>query len=140
ALRQLAPPVIEFYGMSRVVIIYVLSGAAGFAISSSIGEFLPFMPGFLSGANFTIGASASLLGLIGAILYYGRRTGSRMVSQQVRVWLIYLLAFGLLFPAIDNWAHLGGLAGGYVAAMWLDPLHPERGNHTLIALLCLAAS
>jgi rhomboid protease GluP len=87
-----------------------------------------------------VGASASLLGLVGAILYYSHRTGSRMIAQQVRMWLIYLLVWGLIFPGIDNWAHLGGLAGGYAVSMWLDPLHPERGNHALIALLCLGAA
>jgi rhomboid protease GluP len=29
-------------------------------------------------------------------------------------WVIYLLVFGLLFPATDNAAHIGGLAGGFV--------------------------
>jgi hypothetical protein len=43
-------------------------------------------------------------------------------------------------PGIDNWAHLGGLFGGYVAARVLDPLKPERGDHVLGALVCLALS
>jgi rhomboid protease GluP len=138
-VRQMAPAVIEFYGLSRMIIIYVLSGVVGFAVSSFVGEFLA-LPGFLRGAEFTLGASASLLGLIGAILHYSHRTGSTMISQQIRMWLIYLLVWGILFPGIDNWAHLGGLGGGYLVGMWLDPLHPERGNHTLIALGLLGMS
>lgn len=138
-VRQMTPPVIEFYGLSRTVIIYTLSGAAGFAASSFVGAYLP-LPGFLGGAQFTIGASASLLGLIGAIFYYGHRTGSSIITQQVRMWLVFLLIWGIIFPNIDNWAHLGGLAGGYGLAKWMDPLHPERGDHTLIALGCLAAT
>jgi len=138
-VRQMIPPVVEFYGLSRTVIIYTLSGAAGFAASSFVGAYLP-LPGFLAGAGYTVGASAALLGLIGAVLYYSHRTGSRMISQQIRTWLIYLLVMGIIIPGIDNWAHLGGLAGGYGIAMWMDPLQPERGNHTLIALACLAAS
>jgi membrane associated rhomboid family serine protease len=43
-------------------------------------------------------------------------------------------------PGIDNWAHLGGLAGGYLTARWLDPLLPERGDHTTLALICLLLS
>ena len=138
-VRQMAPAVIEFYGLSRTVILYTLSGAVGFAASSFVGEYLP-LPGFLGGAQFTVGASASLLGLIGAILYYSHRSGSSMIGQQVRMWLIYLLIWGIIFPGIDNWAHLGGLAGGYGIAMWMDPLHPERGNHTLIAVVCIAVT
>jgi rhomboid protease GluP len=43
-------------------------------------------------------------------------------------------------PGIDNWAHLGGLAGGFVTARILDPLQPERGDHVVMALACLALS
>jgi hypothetical protein len=43
-------------------------------------------------------------------------------------------------PGIDNWAHLGGMAGGYLVSLWLDPLQPERGDHTIGALLLLVAS
>ena len=32
-------------------------------------------------------------------------------------------------PGIDNWAHAGGFAGGYLAGIWLDPLKPERMDH-----------
>jgi hypothetical protein len=41
-------------------------------------------------------------------------------------------------PGIDNFAHIGGFAGGYVSVLLLDPLKPERGNHQAAALLCLA--
>jgi membrane associated rhomboid family serine protease len=43
-------------------------------------------------------------------------------------------------PGIDNWAHLGGLGGGWLAAKVLDPLKPERGDHVLVAVGCLALS
>ena len=41
-------------------------------------------------------------------------------------------------PGVDNYAHAGGFAGGYVVARWLDPLRPERIDHVLAALVCLA--
>jgi hypothetical protein len=41
---------------------------------------------------------------------------------------------------IDNYAHAGGFGGGYLAAMLLDPLKPERGDHVMIAIICLALS
>jgi hypothetical protein len=43
-------------------------------------------------------------------------------------------------PGVDNFAHGGGFAGGYVAAMLLDPLKPERIDHIVIALVCLAVT
>jgi rhomboid protease GluP len=55
-------------------------------------------------------------------------------------WAISGLIFGFAVPGIDNWAHLGGFAGGYVAARFLDPLLPERGDHVAAALVCLGLS
>jgi hypothetical protein len=41
---------------------------------------------------------------------------------------------------IDNYAHLGGFAGGYFTSAFLNPLTRERGDHVIIAVGCLAAS
>jgi hypothetical protein len=43
-------------------------------------------------------------------------------------------------PGIDNYAHAGGFGGGYLAALLLDPLKAERGDHVLIAVICLGLS
>jgi membrane associated rhomboid family serine protease len=51
-----------------------------------------------------------------------------------------MFVFGLLMPGVDNYAHAGGFAGGYVAGLLLDPLKPERLNHLIGALICLALS
>ena len=51
-----------------------------------------------------------------------------------------LLIFGFIMPGVDNWAHLGGLGGGYLTAKLLDPLKPERGDHLLWPLGCLVVS
>jgi len=138
SLRNVAPIVAEFYGASRMIIIYVLSGVVGFAASSIIGAFIR-LP-FLSGAGFTVGASASIAGLIGAVFYYGHRTGSSHIADQAKMWIVMFLIMGFAFSGIDNWAHLGGLAGGYAGSKFLDPLHPERLDHFLMALGLLLAS
>jgi rhomboid protease GluP len=139
AVRNLAPATTAFYGVGRTVIIYTAAGVAGFTASTLAGRYLYFLP-FLRGGQWTIGASASVFGLIGALLYYGRRGGSSLVSEQAKRWALSGLVFGFLVPGIDNWAHLGGLAGGYVVSRWLDPLLPERADHLLWAGLCLLAS
>jgi rhomboid protease GluP len=136
-VRDLAPAIANLYGPARTVIIYTVSSATGFLASSLAGRYLFFMPSFLRGAGLTIGASAPIFGLLGALLYYGRRGGSALISQQAKSWALTGLAFGFFMPGIDNWAHLGGLAGGYLTARWLDPLLPERGDHTTLALICL---
>jgi len=47
---------------------------------------------------------------------------------------------GLILPGVDNYAHAGGFAGGYLVGMWLDPLRPERMDHLVGAAACLAAT
>jgi membrane associated rhomboid family serine protease len=133
ALRELGPLTTHLYGTARTFIIYTVAGVAGFLASSVAGY-------VLRGGGLTVGASAALFGLIGALLYYGRRGGSRALRDAAIRWAIGGLAFGFFIPGIDNWAHLGGLAGGYLASRWLDPLLPERGDHVLMALLCVVVS
>ena len=140
-IRQLAPAVGELYGPGRMVIIYTAGSIAGFALSSLAGQFLGFMPlPFLRGAGITVGASAPIFGLLGAVVYYGRRTGSSMASSQAWSWAIPLFIFGLIIPGIDNYAHAGGFAGGYLAGRLLDPLRRESIDHMLAAVACLVLS
>jgi len=140
-IRQLAPAVGELYGPGRMVIVYTVGGILGFSASSIAGFVLGGMPiPFLRGADLTVGASASIFGLLGALVYYGRRSGSSLVRGQAMSWALTGFVFGFLMPGIDNYAHAGGFAGGYLAGRWLDPLKPERVNHMAIAVVCLALS
>ena len=134
-VRQLGPAVAEFYGPGRMVIIYIAGGIVGFAASSAAGMFLWFMPPMLRGGILTVGASASIFGLLGALVYYGRRGGSSVVYTQAMSYAVMMFVFGLMLPGIDNYAHAGGFLGGWLAGRLLDPLHPERINHMLIAVV-----
>ena len=139
-VRQLAPGVSELYGPGRMVIIYVLGSVVGFTVSSVAGLLLPRLPHPLGPAGFVVGASAALFALIGALLYYGKRSGSRWIHAQAKSWAISAFVFGLLIPGIDNYAHAGGFVGGYLIGRWLDPLRPEQINHILLAVVLLAFS
>jgi len=141
AARNLIPAIAELYGPARTVIIYTAGTIGGGLLSSTVGAYGgPYLPSFLHGAPLAIGASGAIFGLLGALAYYGRRGGSRGIDQMAWGWILSGLAFGFLMGRIDNWAHLGGLAGGYFTAKWLDPLHPERGDHVIVAVVCLVAS
>ncbi len=135
-MRQLVPALIRFYGVGRLVIIYTVSSISGFALTSLM-FFFPLGP--LRGAGLTIGASAPLFGLFGALVLYGQRTGSRMLSRQVWQWVIIFGVIGFLVPIVDNWAHLGGFAGGWLAARFLDPLKAESPQHLAAAAACIGA-
>jgi rhomboid protease GluP len=129
-VRFLAPAIAELYGPSRMVIIYSVSSIAGFLLSSSVG-----LVGL--GGRLTVGASAPILGLIGALVYYGRRSGSRAIGAQAWSFAITTLVFGFLMRGIDNYAHIGGFVGGFLTGKILDPLKPERGDHQAAALIFL---
>ena len=139
AVRQLAPSTADLYGPGRMVIIYTAGAVAGFALSSFAGAYLPGFF-FLRGGRFTVGASASIAGLIGALLAYGHRTGSGMARSYAGRYILMLVVYGFLLPGIDNYAHAGGFAGGYAAARVLDPMKPERIDHVAIAVGCLTLS
>jgi rhomboid protease GluP len=135
-VRQLGPAVADMYGAARMIIIYTIAGVVGFLFSSVAGAFLPGLP-FLHGAASTIGASAPIFGLLGALVHYGRRGGSSLVGSQALSYALTNFVFGLLMPGVDNYAHAGGFVGGYLASMWLDPLKPERMDHFVGAAICL---
>jgi rhomboid protease GluP len=149
AVRNIAPAVAHLYGPGRTVIVYTVAAITGFATSTLAGLlgvlFFRTSPYLLSvmgsRAQVTIGASASIMGLVGALWHYGRRGGSTFISQQAKGIVVSIAVMGVIMSGIiDNWAHLGGFLGGYAAARVLDPLKPERGDHVLIAILCLVAS
>lgn len=127
-IRQLAPVTANLYGPSRLVIIYTVASIAGFLAST------------LAGTGVTLGASASLFGLFGALVWAGRKTGSSEIGRQALIYAAVIFVFGLLMPGIDNWAHAGGFAGGFGAAYLLNPLQRETFGNLILALVCLAAT
>lgn len=133
AFWQLAPLIIREYGMYRLIIIYTLSGVLGYLLS------------FLAGVTLTIGASASLCGLIGAALYFGRTRGGiygSAVYKQIGGWAIGIFIFGLLVPGINNWGHGGGIVAGAALGFLLGYQERKRENvvHKLLAGGCMAVT
>jgi rhomboid protease GluP len=105
ALMQFGPAIEELYGSARYLFIYVFTGAFGFLLSAFTG-------------HFSLGASGALLGLVGVMLAvtskrggaYMRDLRSRLISSVV---ILFVLGFSG-FMAMDNWAHGGGLAAGFI--------------------------
>lgn len=122
-LFDLGAEVEATYGTARMIVFYFVSTVTGFLLSAW------WSPGL------SIGASAGLMGLIGAMIAYGvtERTAmaSAMKSQYIR-WAVYIMLFGFIIPGIDNAAHIGGGIGGFAIAwvfstprarlMWREPL------------------
>src|SRR5947207_3488813 len=98
-VRDLGPAVADVFGAGRMVIIYTIAGACGFLLSSVAGAYFPALP-LLRGAQFTLGASAAIFGLLGSLVYYGRRTGSHMVRGQAVRYAVILGVMGLIMPGV----------------------------------------
>ena len=133
AFRQLAPVVREEYGVNRMFTIYTLGGAAGYLFS------------VLVGVTLTIGASAAVCSLIGAILYYGKSRGGirgQTLYRQVGAWAIGIFLFGFLVPGINNWAHGGGiLAGaGLGAFLGYEEKVREKLFHKVLGVGCMVVT
>ena len=124
-IRNLGPSVTEVFGPARAFVLFNLGGAFGFLVSNVMN------------GTPTIGASGSIFGLLGALIVYGRRRGSSMMSQQLWQWAIVLFVFGFLMPGINNWAHAGGFAGGWGCAYLMGFIDEQRES-TAMVLLALA--
>jgi rhomboid protease GluP len=107
-LFDVGPQVEEIYGTSRMLVIYLVGSILGFVFST------------LWSSSLSVGASAGIMGLIGAMIAVGvhhrSALGAAIRSQYIR-WTIYMLIIGIL-PGlhVDNAAHVGGLAGGFGVA------------------------
>ena len=129
ALRQLALVANREFGVYRMFAIYTLSGIIGFWVS------------YLFDVPRTIGASASVCGLVGSILYYGKSRGGvygRNLYRQIAVWVVFLFIFGFLVPGINNWGHGGGILAGIVLGYLLGYHERKKENlfHKFLAGTC----
>jgi len=107
-VRDLGPVSVDIIGPSRTVIVYTLSGVCGFLLSSLAGQYFPALPWplgiFLRGSDLTVGASASVFGLLGALVHYGRKSGSSLIRGQMMGYAVTLFVMGLIIPGVDNFA------------------------------------
>jgi rhomboid protease GluP len=121
-LFDLGAQVEEIYGASRMWVIYFLASVGGFLASAW------WNPGI------SIGASAGLCGLIGAMIALGVRhrnpMGDAIRGMYVR-WALYTLVLGFLISRIDNAAHIGGLAAGFCVAYVAETPRVTGSGETL---------
>lgn len=104
------------FGRRQFVLLYVASALAGSCLS------LLWSPGP------SVGASGAIFGLQGAAIALFRTHRDRLLVRDRRigavliVWALYTVLSGLTTPYIDNGAHIGGLAGGWLVGRKLHPL------------------
>src|SRR5262249_53389414 len=133
ALFDLGTQVEEVYGTNRMIVFYFLSTVCGFFLST------------LWNSGLSVGSSAGIFGLIGAMIALGVRHKSAL-GDHIRAlytrWAVYGLLFGLLpMFRVDNAAHIGGLAAGfcvgYVAGLPRVSSGVTENLWRVISFICL---
>jgi len=122
-LMDIGPQMEETYGSPRYLFLYLLTGIFG-NVASTIWSIL-----FHAGYGISIGASGSLMGLIGLMIAITTRRGGammQMVRKDLVRWVIYIFVFGLFLRA-DNAAHAGGLASGFLLGKIFADREPSAG-------------
>jgi rhomboid protease GluP len=95
------------YGSLKFVFVYIIAGIMGNIASFALSQYT------------SVGASGALMGMLGALLYYGLENPTqfkRYFGYNVIANIVIMVIFGLSNPRIDNYAHFGGLTGGFLAS------------------------
>lgn len=105
ALFVIGSMVEGYYGKKKYSIIYLVSALTGSLLSICMS------------GSFSIGTSGAIFGLLGSLLYFGYHYrvyfGSVIIARIIPV-IIINLAIGFMISGIDNFAHIGGLIGGFL--------------------------
>ncbi len=124
-LMDVGPQVEEVYGSARYLFLYVTTGIASFIAGTA------WNISTLGGYGIGIGASGALMGLIGVMLAITTRRGGaymQMVRGQLLRWVAYILVLGILVSGIDNAAHIGGLAAGFLLGRVMADRQPMNST------------
>ena len=116
----------DFFGKTKYLLIYLISGICGSLLSIS------FHPDAVSA-----GASGAIFGLFGSLLYFGynyRGYIGAIVRSQILPLVIYNLLIGFFVSYIDVSAHIGGLIGGLFVSKMLGTIENKKYNLSDIAL------
>lgn len=104
----------RFYGNTQLALIYLVAGLAG-----SIASLF-----FAARTGVSVGASGAIFGVVGCLLAALSTKADKLppeLAKSMRSSMLTFIALSLVlgFTAgfVDNAAHLGGLAGGYLMGM-----------------------
>jgi membrane associated rhomboid family serine protease len=115
SLQAVGPDVEQYFGPSRFLFTYLVSGITGNLFSA------------FKSPNPSLGASGAVFGMIGAYTvflirnedFFGNQA-EYMIGALTRTIGMNLI-YGVLSPMVDNWAHIGGALGGAIFTYYFGP-------------------
>ena len=119
-IRILGPSTTEVFGPARTFVLFNVAGVVGFLLSN-----------LMSGGP-TVGASGAIFGLMAALIVYGRKRGSSVFTQQLWGYVIMIGILGFVMPGVNNWAHGGGFAGGWIVAHLMGFIDEQRESTSMM--------
>ena len=113
-------------GHIRFLIVYIAAGICGSVLSYVV---------MLHNNDYAVsaGASGAIFGMVGALVWIvivNRGFYEGISRQQVIFMVILMIYYGVSTSGVDNWDHLGGLAGGFIISIVL--YRKKRYNKNII--------
>lgn len=105
----------EQLGKIKFVLLYLLSGLGGNVLSA-------FMDVRVGEYTVSAGASGAIFGIIGALIYVALRNKGHvgnLTGRGLAFMVVLSLYFGFTSAGVDNLAHMGGLASGFLLGILL---------------------
>ena len=130
ALYILGKDIESYFGKIKFCIIYFASALVGSLLSMI----------FMSDFTISAGASGAIFGLMGSLLYFGynyRVTLNNAITKQILPVILLNLFIGFTTSGINNFAHIGGLLGGYISSMAVGVKHKSTNSEKTNGIICL---
>jgi membrane associated rhomboid family serine protease len=124
ALWFLGPQLETVLGRTRFIALYLLSALSGSALVYWLAD----------EQRGTLGASAAIFGLLGALLVVAYKVGGDV--RALLIWLAINVVITLRVPDISWQGHLGGFVGGFLVAVVL--VYAPRQRRTTFQVAGLA--
>ncbi len=134
ALYVIGSQLESFLGKTKYFIVYLVSALCGSLMS------IVFVRD-----SFSIGASGAIFGLMGALVYFGyhyRVYLGNIIRSQIIPLICLNLILGFTLSGVDNFAHIGGLIGGFLITIGLGVKYKsstfEKVNGLIVTLIYIA--
>ena len=117
----------SFFGKTKYLVIYIVSAITGSLLSI-----------LLNMDTASIGASGAIFGLLGSLLYFGLNyrvyLGNTLIKEILPVIVLNLI-LGFTISGVDNFAHIGGLVGGFLITMALGITSKNKQNDRINGII-----